>query len=216
MNLIVLLLWLVPLALVAFLILVYEIKIKVSKPDEIWAARHSLFATLVSVLIGISVAIGLFNAQTYVTDQQRRNNLMRQLGAFVSETQRKFDTEDKDKLHANIFGLKRDFVVTHIHPFILEEAIRSGLFNDQETELMLLLHSKISSYNAREQFLLSLLPSLNDPLTKPIFKFAIDQLVSQQEVLMNDLQVLSAFMKLPPAQLKLPLELPKPSSSSST
>jgi len=142
---------------------IYAVIVHWKAPSEAWDWWHSLIAMLVSILLGVTIALSLFQNQQQAiakTDKQRFLSLLR---LELSGIRRGL----RDPTRANLWvhsGVSLPAQVTYIQPLILEEAGRSGLFDNNTSFMMIDLSGSMRMFNKKTQILLDLLSSSKEPV----------------------------------------------------
>lgn len=146
---------LIPLLVAGIIARKYSYRVKKEAPaEQIWGWRHNLYATMVSVLIGVSIAIFLFNIQNYLSDISKRNNFNILLAAQMTDTLRGISGEPlKVKIGRDTIGV----VITTLQPNLLESAASSGLYSHDVTEFMIHFSREMALYNLLVGHFMSLL-----------------------------------------------------------
>lgn len=120
--------------------------------DELWPWTSGVLATLISVLLGVAVALALFkytNAQADASSRQRFRHLLR---AEMSDTFRILSSEET--MSISMRGTTQTVHIAYIQPLSIEQAAQSGLFDEVQTENLLLLARTMRMYNLKVQYLL--------------------------------------------------------------
>jgi hypothetical protein len=153
--------------LFAFLIAaLFSCLILTKAPDQIWSWWIGLTSTLVSVFLGISIAIGIFFFQKSVTQKQDKEKFLFLLDTELSATWQGLQTVD-NPLNIKINEKTFSFHVVFLQQIVLEEAARTGLFDKTETRVLLKLARWISFHNMNLNLLINSIPNLtNDSLSE--------------------------------------------------
>ncbi len=152
-------------------------------PGEIWGWYHSLISAVVSISIGISIAIGIFYYQTKVTDKEKKNQLRNLLSAEISDSIRIL--ENGEPMVFSLPNSTEKVVVTFIQPLVLEDAFRSGLFNLVETENMIHLARKIRMYNLKVSHLYSVISNLTNINSENIIRQAVKNVEDSRKAIIE-------------------------------
>ena len=126
-------------------------------PQHLWNWFSSLIATFVSVLLAVIVGITLFNYNQDKTKTNERKTYLSLLQSELSDTKRILS--DSGKMNVNINNNAYPVLVTYIQPIVLEDAARSGLFNEVISENLLHLARKMKMFNLTTNFLLNIIAS---------------------------------------------------------
>ena len=126
-------------------------------PQHLWNWLSSLIATFVSVLLAVIVGITLFNYSQDKTKINDRKTYLSLLQSELSDTNRILS--DSGKMNININNNTYPVLVTYIQPIVLEDAARSGLFNEVISENLLHLARKMKMFNLMTNFLLNIIAS---------------------------------------------------------
>jgi hypothetical protein len=175
---------------------VYTYIIQIKSQDQLWNWWHSLIATLVSVLLGVSVAIGIFFYQNNVTQNEEKGKFIFLLDTELAATWQALQSLD-NPLNINFEGKTYSFHVGFLQSIILEEAARSGLFNKEETRMLLKLARYINFHNMDLNLLISIIPQTrNDSLTQQKIIMVWNAHVKTRNEILKDLQLASKQFKL--------------------
>lgn len=153
-------------ALLALLIAVFfTYLIQTEAPDQIWSWWIGLTSTLVSVILGISIAIGIFFFQNNVNQEQDKKKFLFLLDTELSATWQGLQTID-NPLNIKINEKTYSFHVVFLQHIVLEDAARTGLFDKIETRVLLKLNRWINFHNMNLNLLINTMSNLsNDPLS---------------------------------------------------
>lgn len=152
-----------PMIVAILVVATYAIIVHRKAPSEVWGWWHSFVATLVSILVGVTIAVALFqNQQRIVTkvEKQRYLSLLRLELSNIRHTL--LDTNRVNTLVHS--GVRLPAQVTYIQPLILEEAGRSGLFDNNASFMMIDLSGSMWMFNKKTQVFLDLLGSSKEPI----------------------------------------------------
>jgi hypothetical protein len=105
-------------------------------PSVFWSWLGTLLATFISVFAAIGVGLILFNYQTSVTDERKRQELTR-LAV----------TELHNIIHSLQPKAQASFKPARVHAPMVEEAARSGLFKPQTTANLMGFTWNAAQYN---------------------------------------------------------------------
>ncbi len=125
---------------VAVLMLIYSVGIFYFFRGEFIGWLNTLFATLISVVFALVVGLILYHYQDRRADQGKKESLSRLLKAELTEVRNLIQNEKTvvpdDALKAATRRtpgqLETRVSLHYVHPLIVEEAIRSGLFNERK------------------------------------------------------------------------------------
>ena len=133
------------LAVFCLALVFYTVGVALASPDQLFGWLNTLMATVLSVFSALVVGLVLFRFQTKEADLKKREELAALLEAELAELEREF----KDSRTTVPDGILEDerssafheirLSIHHPHPLVIEEAIRSGLFDAQVTVGMLVL-----------------------------------------------------------------------------
>lgn len=138
--------------------------------SEILSWFHSFFATLVSVLLGVSVAMYLFNIQQENKAKSDKERLLSLLSLELTRIQHIL----KDSKRSNLTlpgGQIVKLQIISLESVILEQAGKSGLFNASESFMMLDLTGSIRNWNRKTEGLQN---SINSSSGNPNFASRIN------------------------------------------
>jgi len=146
-------------AIIAFIILIsYTSYIFLKKPSEKFPWLHTLFSTISSTLIGITIGFFLFYSQEEYQDKSNKKKYTELLtveisgirGHLLNPARAPFTTQSGNKVSLNIVGLRAE---------VIAEAALSGLFNEQESNRMLEIAQSIDSWNRKTEGLMGAINS---------------------------------------------------------
>ena len=115
--------------------------------NERWAWRHNLASTIISVVLGIVTAIGIFQYQSRQEDTERRNRLCILLNEELDATYRDLEGPTSSGLTVGSEYLPVRPAV--IQTLIIDDAIRGGLFGNIESKLLTELSLAERAHNAK-------------------------------------------------------------------
>ncbi|MCK4329816.1 hypothetical protein KAX02_08230 [candidate division WOR-3 bacterium] len=179
-------------ALVGF---IYTLCLFLIAAKELRSWLHTFIATLISVLFAVSVGILLFNYQTKIVDKNRKEQLEELLPLELSNTSELLSSDKFFVIYSTSY--RDSTIITYIQPLVLEEAVRSGLFDTHHTGKMLQLGQEMRVYNTQVSYLLSSLAGEpNNPKYREVLKNAIMNLeISRKKIVAHSL-ILSEIMDL--------------------
>lgn len=132
--------------LVLLALLLYTIAVASLDPPGFFGWLNTLVSTGVSVFFALLVGLLLFNHQTRETSRTRKSELSRLLRTELSEVKRVIE-QSKTNVPDEAMKIDAKEATVHemgvslyyAHPLIVEEAVRSGQFDEAETAEMLAL-----------------------------------------------------------------------------
>ncbi|MFA7159735.1 MAG: hypothetical protein WC299_10570 [Kiritimatiellia bacterium] len=124
--------------------------------DERWSWWHGFVSTLISVLLGVVVAVWLFQFQRVANDRDTRARLVALLRSELADSYR-YLTVNNNNLNVECLDTNFVFQLFVLQPIILEEAAKSGLFTEIQTENMLDVAKKMKIRNQKLDFLCTML-----------------------------------------------------------
>jgi hypothetical protein len=161
-----------------------------------WSWWIGLTSTLVSVFLGISIAIGIFFFQNNVTQKQDKEKFLFLLDTELSATWQGLQTVD-NPLNIKINEKTFSFHVVFLQQIALEEAARTGLFDKIETRVLLKLARWISFHNMNLNLLINSIPNLtNDSLSEQRMNMIWKSHKSTRESLIKDIMGLYQVFQL--------------------
>lgn len=141
----------------------YAVIVHRRAPSEAWNWWHSFVATLVSILMGVTIAIFLFQAEQRTVTKAEKQRHLSLLRLELSGIRRTLLDTNRSNISVHS-GVRLPAQVTYIQPLILEEAGRSGLFDDNTSFMMIDLSGSMRMFNKKTQVLLDLLGSSKEPI----------------------------------------------------
>lgn len=134
-------------------LVLYTVGVALSSPEQLLGWLNTLMATVLSVFSALVVGLVLFRFQTKETDGKKREELAALLEAELTELKREF-LDSRTAVPDEILEDRRPSAfheirlsIHHPHPLVIEEAIRSGLFDAGLTSGMLVLAREMKSHN---------------------------------------------------------------------
>lgn len=140
-------------------IAVYSYILRCKEPSELWPWTSGLLATLLSVVLGVAVALLLFRYTGNQEDALSRTRFRNLLRAEMTDTFRILASDET--MYISLGQSTCSVHVAYIQPIVIEEAAKSGLFEEITTENLLHLARKMRMYNLKTQYLLSAVASNN-------------------------------------------------------
>jgi len=147
-----------PALLALILGIAYTLIVHRKSPSQRWAWLHSAVAILVSVLLGISVALFMFSAQQASLAREQKHRYLSLLTLELSSVHQRL----RDDTRVNITcpgGKVYQAQITYIQPVVLEEAGKSGLFNEPDSFMILDLAGSIRMWNIKTPYLFAVMNS---------------------------------------------------------
>lgn len=173
----------------------YYLRVRHLAPSEVWSWWHTFIATIVSVIFAVAIGIALFNYQTKIIDETRTQQLRTLLAIEISDTIKKLDSPNR--LEIRLRSYTETVLLTYIQPLILEDAVRSGLFNSLHTEKMLQLALEMRIYNTEVSYFLSVLTiESSNPDFEHQAIHAIKNIEETRKLIIEDLLLLLKQMNL--------------------
>lgn len=121
-------------------------------PGKLPSALISISVTSVSVLLGLTSGLAIFNYTEEVKEQQELERLHSLLGPEVAGMKSHLEFDQRPTM--NIDGQEVEFRVLGLHGEVLREAGLSGLFDVKESHQMLELAQSIDAWNRKTKGLL--------------------------------------------------------------
>ena len=134
-------------------LVLYTVAVALVEGDQLFGWLNTLMATVLSVFSALVVGLVLFRFQTKETDGKKREALEALLEAELTALEREF-MDSRTTVPDGILEDQRSSAfhnihlsIHHPHPLVIEEAIRSGLFDAQLTSGMLVLAREMKAHN---------------------------------------------------------------------
>ena len=189
---------------VLFSYLLYE-----KSPDQIWSWWTGLTSALVSVLLGISIAIGIFFFENSVTQKQEKEKYLFILGTELAATWQGLNTVD-NPLNVKFRDKTYGFHVGFLQKIIIEEAVRTGLFDKHQTQSLLKLSRWISFHNMNLNLLISILPNMStDQFSEQKINMVWKSHHETRDVLIKDIQKMNLMFNLKTLEKRIKLIPPE-------
>lgn len=170
----------------------YTLIIIKTKKDELWGWLNSLFSSLISILLGVVIAILIFNVQNKITDKNKKGSFLKLISYTFQTT--KINLNSKPDT-INFGDFNKSVVLALLEPSPIESAVNSGLFRAEETAYLLSLETNMKLYNQKVTYFLSLIPS-NIPLKqhKIFLKGAVDDIEKNRELILKTIDMLDTLI----------------------
>lgn len=166
-------------------------------PKLRWDWYNNISATLISILLAVSIGIGIFFFQNSVIQKQDKEKYLYILNVELAATWQSLYTTD-NPLNINFENETYSFYVVYLQSIILEEAVRSGLFNKEETRILLRLIRYINFHNKNLDLLINLLPQLSfDNLILQKIKMTWKAHIKTRDKIIDDIQIINKQLQLP-------------------
>ena len=164
----------------------YSVLLWKRKPTELWPWASGLLATLLSILLGVAVALALF---TYTGSQEDAASKARHLRLIKAEMSDTFRILSSDETMNITVGQSTQSVhVAYIQPISIEQAAQSALFDEVTTENLLLLARTMRMYNVKVQYLLAAVASGN---SRGTVSHATGNVESTRQALLTDIKLMT-------------------------
>lgn len=176
--------------------LIYSIILYRRTRNEFMSWFHSLVSSVVSILLGISVAFFLFSSQQRITDDAARQRYLNLVRMELSGVKQRLTDQTLKASFSTALG-ERSSHVTYIQPIVLEEAGKSGLFQENQSFMMLDISGSIRMYNRKTDILFDLLSSSKEPLgLSKNLDAAIENIETSRKGILKGLDLLSKELKI--------------------
>ena len=176
--------------------LIYSLIVYLRARHEFVGWCHSLVAGIVSILLGISVGFFLFSSQQRMSDDAARQRHLNLVRMELSGVKRSLTDQTVKANFSTAFG-ERSSHVTYIQPIVLEEAGKSGLFQENQSFMMLDISGSIRMYNRKTGILFDLLSSSKEPLgLAKNLDAAIENIENSRKGILTGLDLLSKELKI--------------------
>jgi hypothetical protein len=140
--------------LVAVLVSVFTLVVWLVSPDDLIGWFSMLVSTAASVWAALLIGLILFQHQTQATYRKKKEELAELLKTELGEVRRVFETvrtvvpdEALETTENSFTSHEVQYVLRYTHPLIVEEAVRSGLFETEQTSEMLTLARNMRQHN---------------------------------------------------------------------
>ncbi len=133
----------------------YSIRVTYATPYEVWSWWHTFVATIVSIVFALAIGIALFDYQAKRADEVRIKQFRSLISDELSDTIQTLSSGDRMVVHVE--SSAHEILLAYIQPLVLEEAVKSGLFDSLHTENMLHIARKMHMYNTKTSYFLSVL-----------------------------------------------------------
>jgi hypothetical protein len=137
--------------LVGILVAVYTLVVLLFAPDELLGWFSTLVSTVASVWAALLIGLILFQHHTQEIDRKKKEELEKLLKTELSEVRRLIEKVRTDVPDGAPTSHGMQYVLHYTHPLIVEEAARSGLFDTEQTSVMLTLARNMRQHNLLRQ-----------------------------------------------------------------
>jgi hypothetical protein len=134
-------------------LVLYTAGVALASLDQLLGWLNTLMATVLSVFSALVVGLVLLRFQTKETDGKKQEELAALLEAEIAALEREF-MDSRTTVPDGILEDRRSSAfheirlsIHHPHPLVIEEAIRSGLFDAELTAGMLVLAREMKAHN---------------------------------------------------------------------
>jgi len=187
---------LIPTIVATLIGIVYSLALLRWKKEEFWNWCHAALATLLSVAIGISVAMGIFQLQQAHVSKQERVRYVKLLTLELSYAQHSL--RDTQRTHITTrSGQRFEAQLTGLHPASLDAAANSGLFSDRVTFIMHDLSGSMLFWNTKtESFLASLSTQADAPGQTSSIKWYAENLERARAGILRGIALLAEELEI--------------------
>ena len=158
--------------------------------DKIWDTSTTFISTLLSIIIGVTISIILYNYQNNQQDIEKIKELKTNLTAELSDLNRVMSSGEAMNVN------QLDFVVTFIQPIIIDECSKSGLFNPLEVENFLHVSRKIKFYNVQVSYFLNLINNASTVNFNTLLVHCHKNMETSRIAVINDIVFLAKKLNL--------------------
>ena len=179
--------------------LAYALLVHTMAPGEAWSWWHTFVATIVSIVFAGAIGIALFNYQTKISDDSRREELRSALATDLSHTIYILEKGEPMTIKLSASSPAEKMIITYIPPLIIENAAQSGLFSSSETSSLLLQARRINLYNAQVSYLHTLFSSSTSNLNfEDLARNTIKNVRKIQKGIVDNSRMMTEKMHLTP------------------
>lgn len=180
-----------PIVFACLLGVIYSIIVYFKAPSETWGWWHSLVSTIVAVLLGVSIAIFLFQNEQHTNSKNDKNRYLSLMRLELSGVRQRLLDPTRITLSVHSGEILKA-QVTYIQPLIMEEAGRSGLFKDNASFMMLDLSGSMRMFSKKTDILINLLSSSKEPIGLELnIKSAIVNIEQSRDGILRGIELLS-------------------------
>lgn len=177
-------------------IITYELILRKKSPEQLWNWRNNLITTFISVLLAVSIGIGIFFFQNSIIQQQEKKKYLFLLNVELASIWQALQQID-NPLNINFENKTYSFQVVFLQYIVLEDAARSGVFNENETRTLFKLTRWIRFHNMNLNLLLSVVPQLySDVLTRQKINMIWDSHIKTRNEIIKDIQIANKQFQL--------------------
>lgn len=177
-------------------IIAYELILRKKSPEQLWNWRNNLITTFISVLLAVSIGIGIFFFQNSIIQQQEKKKYLFLLNVELASTWQTLQQID-NPLDINFENKTYSFHVVFLQYIVLEDAARSGVFNENETRTLFKLARWIRFHNMNLNLLISVIPQLySDVLTRQKINMIWDSHIKTRNGIIKDIQIANKQFQL--------------------
>jgi hypothetical protein len=177
---------------------VYTGIVQIAAKGQRWAWWHRLVSTIVSVLLGIVIAMHIYSLQQNDQREGQKRRILYLLNAELLDTYRVLTSTNDFAIITNNDRFSAQ--VGFIQPLITEEAVKSGLFDQFLTEQLIHLARKMRFYNVCVDNVIRVANSFSgDPNYERRVRHATMNSELNRNTLIEDVETIRKNIGLPPA-----------------
>jgi hypothetical protein len=185
-----------PLLIALVLLAGQTVLVLCKKQDEYVSWFGAVTSTLSSLLIGITIALAIFNYQNDIDDTSEKERYLKLLSQEITSINANLNAPDRasvtthnEKHYVQFVGINSD---------VLTQAGLSGLFEEKHSFMMLDLSASIRFWNVKTEMFMN---AFNSPSTDPVYdkriKWYITNMDSARSGITTGINILSKELKIP-------------------
>ena len=133
--------------LVGAIVGVYTLVVLLVSPGDLIGWFSTLVSTVASVWAALLIGLILFQHQTQEADRKKKKELAEPLKTELGAVRRFIEKYRTDVPDGAQTSQGMQYVLHYTHPLIVEEAARSGLFDTEQTSVLLTLARNMRQHN---------------------------------------------------------------------
>jgi len=163
----------------------YTVTLRRRQPARLWEWLHGLVATVLSVLLGVATAFGVYNTQQRSAERREEQRFRFLVQQELSELRRLLKHGESAQLMIGATELRP--LITFLQAPALEIAAQSGQFSDVDTANMFHMARKIKTYNVEVQFLIAAVNVPTPDLGRVVF--AVKNMETTRKSILEDIEM---------------------------
>jgi len=167
------------------LAIIYTKIVYLMNKSGVWNWWHRFISTLVSILVGISITLLIFNYQQTALNTKKREVLVKVINSELSDM-REYLSKDEE-FNIRVLDKVYSFNIISLHPQSLADAAKSGLFNEEISINLFRLSRKMEMYDLGVQQVLN---HYTQPVHLDHYEFWQKNMNTLKSFILSDMELL--------------------------